>query len=237
MENIDDIIIKYSVGIGESFEEAAAALTRAKSADKSRLDNIVAFEGEGLGSKEQKKASNAEHYKRVLRHLRETDAGPDVMQSYKALGEDPRTGLFNKLGYETAMLEMRENGKDIGYYILIDGNNMHDHNSEKGYSTVDNYLEATGKAILEATRSGLDRREPERANPGRRMEDYSEDIVAHRVNDSAGDEFLIYLPLDHATRSIGDARRVAERVLDNIYEKEREVARNIAQEALTKVRP
>ncbi len=226
--DLDETIIKYSVGIGKSFEEAAEALEEAKSKDKDSLANIVEHEGPKLEDKDVALSSNADNYIKILRFLQENDADDETIHAHSELGEDPRTGLFNKMGYETARLELKELGVSEGYFILLDGNNMHDHNAEKGYTSVDEYLEATGRAIksiVKSTRSGLDRRGEERACLGRRKEPGEEDIIGHRVNDSAGDEFLIYVPLKHNAENKEIVGRIAERVIENIYDKEREVAK------------
>jgi hypothetical protein len=123
------------------------------------------------------------------------------------------------------MQRLKESGIKEGYFILLDGDKMHDHNEEKGYDLVDLYLEASGKAILKATRSGEDRRTDDRASLARRNKDYHEDIVAHRVNDSAGDEFLIYVPLEHSPDNLITAKRIAERVLAKIYMEEENIAK------------
>ena len=226
--NIDDAIIKYSVGIGSSFEEAAAALAKAK-VNKGRLDNIVQYSGEKIEDKDFSKNSNAMGYKRILKFLHEKEAGIELLEDHAALAHDPKTGLLNKLGYDTARLELIDKGMDEGYFILLDGDFLHDHNEEKGYSVTDQYIAATGAAInamIDSTRNRLDKRTGDRVRLGRRKENSREDIIGmgHRLNDSGGDEFLIYLPITHSPSNQKIAQMVAQRVLNHVYDSQRVVA-------------
>ena len=221
--NLEDIII-YSVGIGASFEEAAKALQEAKKGDKLSLANAAVYRGEPVPETDSVLSSNAENYLKVSRFLEKNNADVDTLNAHALLGMDSKTGLINGLGYSVARELLRARGVNQGYFILLDGNDMHGHNEAKGYSNVDDYLTATGQAIVESTRSGLERRDDERKAPGRRKSDVQEDIIAHRVHDSAGDEFLVYIPAQHSPENLEIVKGIANRMLNRIYELEMEVA-------------
>jgi len=233
--NLNDIVI-FSIGIGGSFEEAAEALREAKQGDKSSLTNIVIYSGEQIPSAYNTLDSNAQSYLAVRRFLEKNNVDAATLEALASLGKDPKTGLLNGLGFNIANALLQERGITQGHYILLDGNDMHGHNEAKGYSNVDDYLIATGQAIMDSTRSGLDRRDDERKAPGRRESD-AQDIVAHRLHDSAGDEFLVYVPLQHSHENMEMVKKITHRMLTRIYELEREVTlRHIeAEESYTLV--
>ncbi len=241
-KSLENEIIKFSVGIGTSFEEASQALMEAKEkGNREDLMNINIYQGEPLQDSPIQNQSNAQYFMQVLNYLRETNASEDLIAAQERLSIDSKTGLFNKLGYETKRLELDELGQNEGYFVLLDGNSMHDHNAIKGYTLVDRYLEASGEGILRAAidgicrsvRSGYDRRENEdmmfaeneaRTGQDRRVRTEVSDIVAHRVNDSAGDEFLLYLPGLSGREGLQIAKIVAERALKTAYHMQIQIA-------------
>jgi GGDEF domain-containing protein len=219
---LQEIIIKYSVGIGRTFNEAAAALMEAKqTGDRNSLENIVVHDGDPI-SDVAAIETNAERYLMVLNHLIASAADSSVLKACEGLSLDPKTGLFNTLGYEAARQELRDRGVEDGWYILFDGNDMHGHNEKKGYSVVDLYLEATGRAIAESVRSGNERRAAGRSDEGsedRRRAVVEGDALPYRVNDSAGDEFLVYVAGNTVDKP-ETAVDIARRILDRVYELE-----------------
>jgi GGDEF domain-containing protein len=225
-----DTLVTFSIGIGKSYQAAAEALKLAKEGEKSSLYNIYANFGPSSERYMPPVNSNSQNFMRVYKHLRSTNADQEVISSLDQLTKDPKTELYNKLGFESKMLELSDLGKSEGYWILLDGNNMHEANDKKGYTGTDLCLTSSGKGILEAvlesTRSGEDRREGSRACLGRRRSDYTADIVAHRVNDSAGDEFLVYVPLKPSEENDAIVRSITMRILNNIYKKQGEALNN-----------
>ena len=223
-------IITFSAGIGRSFEEADSALRQAK-ARRENLDreglkyNTVLYQGEPLH--DPKNQSNAEPYMRILRFLQENGAGDDVLKAAEELTFDPRTGLLNKLGYETRRLQM-EDIKGQGYYLIFDGNNMKRLNDNYGQSLVDRLIENSGRALVEFTRSSADRRasskipdkDQRKSIEDRRQNFYQEDIIALRVNGDCGDEFLVFVPIPHTPENTEIVQRMARRIQDGMYLKQ-----------------
>ena len=224
-------IITFSAGIGRSFEEADAALRQAK-ARRRNLDeeglkyNTVLYQGEPLHDSENQ--SNAEPYMRILRFLQENGAGYDVLKAAKEITLDPRTGLLNRVGFETRLLQMGELDSRQGYYLLFDGNNMKRLNDTYGQSLVDRLIENSGRALVEFTRSSADRRASSKI-PGkdqrksiedRRQNFYQEDIIALRVNGDCGDEFLVFVPMPHTAENTEIVQRMARRIQDGMYLKQ-----------------
>ena len=209
-------IIAFSCGIGRSFEEAEVALRKAKErkaqfeGNRKVTPNIVVYNGEpieDIGDRE----SNARDYANIVRLVQHSHASEDDLRAVENLGRDPRTGLYNKMGYDLRRLELRQLGSGQGYYILFDGNNMKDANSRYGSSFVDNLLAEAGKSLFLDVRSDIDRRDSitsqdykgyDRRQIERRELPDNPDIVAHRVNDGAGDEFLLFLPNPHDKKPI-----------------------------------
>ncbi len=221
-------IITFSCGIGRSFEEAEAALKTAKErkadfeGNKRFNPNIVHYTNEPIPDIENI-ASNARDYARIVKLVWENHSEEDL-RAAENLGRDPRTGLYNKMGYDLKRLELRQLGFDQGYYILFDGNNMKGANLRYGSSFVNNLLAQAGQSLFLDARSGIDRRDSEgsqdytsdRRKVERRTLPKTPDIVAHRVNDNAGDEFLLFLPI-HGTKSKEEMHDIAMRFLMNMY--------------------
>ena len=232
-KNLEEIMI-FSCGIGRSFEEAEVALGKAKER-KAQFDgnrkfspNIVVYNGEPIADIEDR-ASNTRDYARIVGLVQHNHTSEEDLRAVENLGRDPRTGLYNKMGYDLRRLQLRQLGFDQGYYILFDGNNMKDANSRYGSSFVDNLLAEVGKSLSLDSRSGIDRRD------SRAIQDYNEgdkrqverrelsntpDIVTHRVNDGAGDEFLVFLPIPNAKKSVEEIYGIAMRFLMNMYSRQ-----------------
>ena len=49
------------------------------------------------------------------------------------------------------------------------------------------------------------------------------DVVGHRLNESAGDEFLIFVPSEHNEKNVERLKLMAVRLLEKIYEKQIEM--------------
>ncbi|MBI2655287.1 hypothetical protein HYX06_02575 [Candidatus Woesearchaeota archaeon] len=227
-------IITFSCGIGRSFEEAEVALGKAKER-KAQFDgnrkfspNIVVYNGEPIADIEDI-ASNARDYARIVRLVHHSHTSEEDIMAVENLGRDPRTGLYNKMGYDLRRLQLRQLGFNQGYYILFDGNNMKDANSRYGSSFVDNLLAEVGKSLSLDSRSGIDRRdfrasqdhnEGDRRQVERRGLSNTPDIVAHRVNDGAGDEFLVFLPMPSVRKSVEEIYGIAMRFLMNMYNRQ-----------------
>lgn len=99
---------------------------------------------------------------------------------------------------------------------------MHKHNETQGRELVDAYLRATGKAITENVRHYNGEKEK-----GRRAGRTEHDLVAHRVNDSGGDEFLLYLPMNHTTANLRTAQRITRRILQAVYQAQMKIAESV----------
>lgn len=222
-------VITFSCGIGQSYREAEAAVSTAKKIKSTRpvpqrgLYNVVVYEGPPIKDG-QNKLSNAQAYQRILRLAqRHYESEEDLTAAY-SLGTDPRTGLLNKMGYETRRLELERMGITDGYYILFDGDNMKKTNDTKGHEYVDGLLENAGSAIVKYTRSGVERRVPDQQAPEHknlrtrdRRPSSNQDIVAHRVNSDGGDEFLVFLPIGDIPITKIDAENLAVRLYNRMY--------------------
>ncbi len=222
-----DDIITFSCGIGRSYNEAEHAVNTAKSkkgefTGPSRLDPNIAVYNEAPMQDGEDAPSNAVDYERILRRIMELPQNAQELAAMERIGRDPRTGLYNTMGYRHRRLELGESGINDGYLILLDGNNMKQANEKIGSLYVDTLLAEAGKGLIAATRSGTDRRDS--ATPisndrrdalnARRKTEYKEDIVAHRVHNDGGDEFLIFVPNPH---EIDRVRGIAERALGFMY--------------------
>jgi len=202
-----DAIITVSCGIGRSFEEAARAVAEAKKEKGKNEFNIKVYRGKRLRSKipESFKQRVQEYYK-LAKEL--SDEQVKILQNFSL--RDPVTGLLNKTGFVLQLEELKRNGITEGYYILFDLDDLHDWNSKLGYAEVDRYIELIGKTIKENLRHENLYSSSKRAT----------DVVGHRLNESAGDEFLIFVPAEHNEKNVEKLKIMATRLLEKIYEKQ-----------------
>jgi GGDEF domain-containing protein len=198
-------IIKVSCGIGCSFEEAARAVTDAKKEKGRNHHNIRVYSGERLRSK------LPESFKQRVREYRElakvlSDDQKRILENFSL--RDPVTGLLNKTGFVLRLEELKQKGICDGYYLLFDLDDLHDWNNKIGYTEVDKRIEAIGKVIMSNIRHQNLYPSNERIR----------DVVGHRLNESAGDEFLIFVPALHCGENLNEIMLMVERLIDRIYE-------------------
>lgn len=204
-------LITLSCGIGRSFEEAAKAIMEAKKNKLNNLNNIQIYNGLRLRSKlHEGLKQKVQEYHKLSRVLSE---------EYKKLLEefalrDPVTGLLNKTGFVLNLEKLKQEGIVEGYYLLFDLDDLHDWNNKIGYTKVDEYIEMIGKVIHSNIRH---------ENMTSSGQQRTADVIAHRLNESAGDEFLIFVPCNPNEDNMNNARKIAERILQRIYEKEKEI--------------
>jgi len=200
-------IIKVSCGIGRSFEEAARAMTEAKK-EKGKNDfNIKVWEGQRLKSKipDSFKQRVAEYFK-LAKGL--SDEQIKILQNFSL--RDPVTGLLNKTGFVLGLEELKQKGITNGYYLLFDLDDLHEWNNKLGYAEVDRHLEIIGQAIKHNIRH------ENLTSTGKRVAD----VIGHRLNESAGDEFLIFVPSEHTEDNLKKLNLMAVRIIEKIYEKQ-----------------
>jgi len=200
-------IITLSCGIGRSFEEAVEAIKKAKKNKINNFNNICVYTGRRLRSKLheslKEKVKNYHMLSRVL-----SDEYRRILEEFAL--KDPVTGLLNKTGFVLNLEKLKEKGIIEGYYLLFDLDNLHDWNNKLGYTKVDEYIEMIGKVI----HSNI-RHENMDVEHGKQR---TADVIAHRLNESAGDEFLIFIPCPHSDSNLANAKKIAERILQKIYE-------------------
>ena len=229
-------IISFSGGIGRTLEEANIAFSTAKQRkdlDNIYAHNVVVYDGPPV-AESAPSPSHAQEYMRVLKFIQEKDVSGQLSDDVKKLGNDPRTGLLNRMGYQVRRLELDKLGKNQGYYIVLDGNNMKAANDKYGHSAVNDLLAESGRAVTELTRAGYDRRSgaenfpsDENSRKGERRSMVGiQDIVAHRINGDGGDEILLFIPLAHSDNNLKIVESIVYRVLNKIYEYQSRVKEN-----------
>ena len=203
-------LIKVSCGIGRSFEEAARAVTEAKK-NKGKDDfNIKVYNGTRLRSKlPESFKQRVQEYLLLAKELSNDQI--KILENFTL--KDPLTGLLNKTGFVLKLEELKQKGINEGYYILFDLDDLHDWNNKLGYNEVDRYIEMIGQAIKNNIRHG------DFCSSDKRVAD----IVGHRLNESAGDEFLIFVPAEHNEKNVERLKVLATRLLEKIYEKQIEM--------------
>lgn len=202
-------LITLSCGIGRSYEEAAKAVTNAKRNKKKKYYNLEVYSGKRLKSKIHELFKKKAEDFFILSKKLDSKYGK-LLEEFCL--HDPVTGLLNKTGFVIKLESLRKRGIEEGYYIFFDIDDLHDWNSKIGYSKVDEYLEMIGKEILKRTR-----------HHNTYLNDKEirvEDIAVHRLNESAGDEFLIFVPAKHNNKNLEHVKKLAERLIRNIYEKQ-----------------
>ncbi|MCX8194081.1 MAG: diguanylate cyclase [Candidatus Pacearchaeota archaeon] len=208
-----DDIIKVSCGIGRSFEEAARAVAEAKKEKGKTEFNVKIYHGPRLRSKlPESFKQRVEEYRKLARGL--TEEQKKILENFSL--RDPLTGLLNKMGFVLELEKLKQKGITEGYYLLFDIDDLHDWNNKLGYAEVDKYIEIIGQTIQKNIRH-------------EKLVDYKErvaDIVGHRLNESAGDEFLIFVPAEHNEKNLEKLKLMATRLLEKIYEKQIEMKIN-----------
>ncbi|MEM4152809.1 MAG: diguanylate cyclase [Candidatus Pacearchaeota archaeon] len=203
-------IIKVSCGIGRSFEESARAVAEAKKEKGKTEFNIKIYQGPRLRSKlPESFKQRVQEYHKLARGL--TEEQKRILKNFSL--RDPLTGLLNKMGFVIELEKLRQKGITEGYYILFDIDDLHYWNSKLGYAEVDKYIEIIGQTIQNNIRH-------------EKLIDSKEkitDVVGHRLNESAGDEFLIFVPAEHNEKNLEKIKLMATRLLEKIYEKQIEM--------------
>ena len=195
-------IIDVSCGIGKSFEEAVQAVTKAKKFKGKREYNIEIYEGKSLRSKIperfRKKIGDYIQFSKTL-----SDEQRKMLEDFSL--HDPVTGLLNKTGFFLKLENLKRIEINQGYYMLFDLDDLHDWNEKLGYAEVDRRLEIIGREILSNIRHHRER---------------AADILGHRLNESAGDEFLIFFPSKYTKKNLDIFIRRAQAIIRNIRKKQ-----------------
>lgn len=202
-------VMTVSGGIGRSFEEAVAAMREAKKT-KGQEYNIKIYKGERLRSKlHDVFKQRAKEYFELSNAL--TNDQKKILENFSL--RDPLTGLLNKIGFVLKLEELKRLGINSGYYILFDLDDLHEWNQKLGYSQVDKYIEETGKAIV----SNIRQREGKLIS----------DVVGHRLNESAGDEFLIFIPSEESDEKLEEIKNMTKRIIDKIDEAQLKIPKTL----------
>lgn len=208
-------LITLSCGIGRSYEESVNALFEAKGNKGKTEYNIIVYTGPRLRSKlHEGIKEKATKYLDLSKKLN--------LEQRKLLDEialyDPVTGLLNKVGFTIKILEFQNKGIDEGYYLFFDIDDLHELNIKLGYTKVDLYLESIGRTIHDSLRY-------HNLYP---LAEGIPDIAGHRLNESAGDEFLIFVPGKYTSENTEEIRKIAERILEKIYENQKKLSKELA---------
>lgn len=149
------------------------------------------------------------------------------LKTIASLSKDPQTDLLNRTGYRAEVERLiRDDQYSNRVIIFMDGDNMHDINAALGYSNTDMYLNAIGQALNSQIRKKERRNfvektcqdEIDKRHIERRESEFNKDKIlnlalAHRVNDSGGDEFILDVECEY-----DDAPAIAKRCIDTIYQ-------------------
>ena len=207
-------LIKLSCGVGKSYEEAVTALFEAKGKKGKNEYNIIVYDGPRLQSKIHEGIK--EKAKTYLDLSKSLTPGQKKWLDQITL-YDPVTGLLNKVGFAIRIDEFQKKGLLEGYYIFFDIDDLHDWNVKLGYTIVDKYLEAIGKTIKDNLRF-------HNLYP---IAEGIPDIAGHRFNESAGDEFLIFIPGKHTLENDQEVIKIAERILTKVYENQKKLCKQL----------
>jgi len=204
-------IITMSCGIGKSFKEAMVAVAEAKKS-KTKF-NLNFYRGPKLRSRiHENFKQRAKDYFNLAKTLSEEQI--KALQSFSF--HDPVTGMLNKTGFVIKLEELKKRGITNGYYVLFDLDDLHYWNSKLGYLKVDEYLEMIGKEVVNTLRSR------KLSTPEERVVE----VVGHRLNESAGDEFLIFISLKHCEKNREKIKDLVQNILKNVYQKQSEMKRS-----------
>lgn len=207
---IQNKLITVSCGIGRSFEEAVRAVAKAKKNKGNNEFNIEVYNGTRLRSKlPESFKQRVQEYLKLSKEL--SNDQMKILENFTL--KDPLTGLLNKTGFVLKLEELKQKGIVEGYYLLFDLDDLHDWNNKLGYTKVDRYIEVIGQTIKNNIRHENLTSSKERVM----------DVVGHRLNESAGDEFLIFVPAKHNKENIEKLKLLATRLLEKIYEKQIEI--------------
>src|SRR3989344_6683395 len=202
-------VMTVSCGIGRSFEEAVAAMRIAKKT-KGQEYNIKVYKGERLRSKlHEVFKQRAKEYFELSNAL--TNDQKKILENFSL--RDPLTGLLNKIGFVLKLEELKKSGINSGYYILFDLDDLHEWNQKLGYSKVDRYIEEIGKVIV--------------SNIRQRNDKLTSDLVGHRLNESAGDEFLIFIPSEESKEKLEKIKTMTKRIIDKINEAQLKIPKTL----------
>jgi len=204
-------IITMSCGIGRSFKEAMVAVAEAKKS-KTKF-NLRFYEGHKLRSMIHKNfKKRAKDYFKLAKTLNK-----EQINSLQSISfHDPITGLLNKTGFVIKLEELRKKGITDGYYVLFDLDDLHYWNSKLGYLKVDEYLEMIGKEVVNTLRSRKLSTSEERVV----------EVIGHRLNESAGDEFLIFISLKHCEKSRDKIKEIVQDIFERVYNKQSKMKRS-----------
>ena len=203
-------VITISCGIGRSFEETVAAMRIAKKIKGEEKYNIKIYKGERLRSKlHEVFKQRAKEYFELSNAL--TNDQKKILENFSL--RDPLTGLLNKIGFVLKLEELKRLGINSGYYILFDLDDLHYWNQKIGYSKVDKYIEEIGKVII--------------SNIRQRDNKLMSDLVGHRLNESAGDEFLIFIPSEESKEKLEKIKTMTKRIIDKINEAQLKIPKTL----------
>ena len=192
--------ITVSCGIGFSFEEASSAMQQAKN-KKQVYYNIKIYKGPRLKSKfPERFKQKVKDYFRLSKQLPKKQK--EILENLVLY--DYLTGMYNKTGFLLKLEELKRRGVIQGYYMLFDLDDLHYWNKKLGYAGVDKYIENFGRELLDNIRH-----QP--------RENEMPDMIGHRLNESAGDEFLIFIPLKYSKKNSEIIINLAKRLIDKVY--------------------
>ena len=194
--------ITVSCGIGFSFEEASRAMQQAK--NKKHIHyNIQIYKGPRLKSKfPERFKQKVRDYFKLSKQLSKKQK--EILENLVLY--DYLTGMYNKTGYILRLEELKLKGVKEGYYILFDLDDLHYWNKKLGYAGVDKFIESFGNELLNNIRHET-------------IEGRMPDILGHRLNESAGDEFLLFIPLKHNKENSEIVMKLIKRLIDKVYSK------------------
>ncbi len=198
-------IITLSCGIGRSFQESMKAVKKAKKSKSRKEHNIVVYGGRRLRSTipEKFKAKTKLYIK-----LAKTLSKKQKNMLDKFALHDSMTGLLNKTGFVLRLMELQSMKINEGYYLLFDLDDLHYWNEKRGYAAVDRVIEIAGKEITKNIRHNRER---------------VADVLGHRLHESAGDEFLVFLPGKHTPENLNIFINKAKRIMYHFYKRQREL--------------
>lgn len=195
-------IITISCGIGRSLQEATNAVRKAKKKKKKEY-NIGVYEGKRLRSKiPEKFRTRIKSYIKLAKTL--SPKQKKLLDKFAL--HDSMTGLLNKTGFILRLIELQNMEINEGYYLLFDLDNLHEWNEKIGYAKVDKVIEIAGKEIMKSIRHNKER---------------VADVLGHRLHESAGDEFLVFLPSKYSPENLQIFMNKAKRIMYNFYKRQR----------------
>lgn len=209
MKKLEDRIITMSCGIGTRYGEADYALQQAKKNKRKARYNIVACRNTCKDLRRELPRTSLERAATYER-LRETVPVDKRNELDNLVLYDGATGMLNRTGFVIKRKQLEQQGIKHGYYVMFDLDDMKKWNDTVGRHVVDNYIQIIGKVIAGNVRH--------KELYGYRRSKNAPDLVVHRINEAAGDEFLVYIPAFHSKENLKRVRDIAKRIIDSVYD-------------------